>query len=52
MPIDATTVKKIAKLARIRLSEEEVGVFTRELSSMMHWIDGRRNPHKDCRQCS
>jgi aspartyl-tRNA(Asn)/glutamyl-tRNA(Gln) amidotransferase subunit C len=39
MSINATTVKKIAKLARIRLNEDEVSVYTRELSAMMHWIE-------------
>jgi aspartyl-tRNA(Asn)/glutamyl-tRNA(Gln) amidotransferase subunit C len=39
MSIDAMTVKKIAKLARIRLSEGEVGAYVRELSAMMHWIE-------------
>jgi aspartyl-tRNA(Asn)/glutamyl-tRNA(Gln) amidotransferase subunit C len=37
--MDIATVTRIAKLARIRLSEEEVPVYARELSSMMRWIE-------------
>ncbi len=39
MQLDNTTVKKIAKLARIRLSEEETTLFAGELSHIFGWIE-------------
>lgn len=39
MSIDAKTVTHIAKLARIRLSEDEVASYTRELSAILDWVE-------------
>ena len=39
MSLDAATVVRIAKLARIRLDEDEVALYASELSSMMRWIE-------------
>ncbi len=39
MSLDAATVKRIAKLARIRLQENEVEGYAKELSHMMGWIE-------------
>ncbi len=38
MSIDAATVSKIAKLARIRLSEEEKTHYAQEIGGIMQWI--------------
>jgi aspartyl-tRNA(Asn)/glutamyl-tRNA(Gln) amidotransferase subunit C len=49
MSLDAATVKRIAKLARIRLREEEVPIYAQELSSMMRWIEQLNEvPNDDC----
>ena len=37
MSITKEEVKKIAKLSRIRLSDEEVNLFGEELSSILNW---------------
>ena len=47
MSLDATTVKRIAKLARIRLQEDEVEVYARELTHMMGWIEQLREVPDD-----
>jgi len=39
MAIDAATVKKVARLARIREPEERLESLAQELSSIMQWID-------------
>jgi aspartyl-tRNA(Asn)/glutamyl-tRNA(Gln) amidotransferase subunit C len=39
MAIDAATVKKVARLARIREPEERLEILAQELSSIMQWID-------------
>jgi aspartyl-tRNA(Asn)/glutamyl-tRNA(Gln) amidotransferase subunit C len=39
MAIDAATVKKVARLARIREPEERLETLAQELSSIMQWID-------------
>ena len=39
MPVDQDTVRRIAKLARIRLSEEDVPVYEAELNNILHWIE-------------
>ncbi len=39
MSLDAAAVAKIARLARIRLTEEEQGNLAAELSRVLGWID-------------
>ncbi|MFA7681702.1 MAG: Asp-tRNA(Asn)/Glu-tRNA(Gln) amidotransferase subunit GatC [Candidatus Peribacteraceae bacterium] len=39
MPLSTDDVRHIAKLARLHLSEEEVERFSRELSSILNYID-------------
>lgn len=39
MTIDRQTVKKIAMLAKIRVSEDEVKSFGQELGQIMKWIE-------------
>lgn len=39
MSIDAATVRKVAKLARIREAEERLEPLARELSGIMAWIE-------------
>lgn len=39
MAIDRQTVKKIAMLAKIRVSEDELNSFGQELGQIMKWIE-------------
>ena len=39
MAIDAATVRKVAKLARIRTPEERLEPLARELSAIITWIE-------------
>ena len=39
MAIDAATVRKVAKLARIRTPEERLEPLARELSAIINWIE-------------
>ena len=39
MAIDAATVRKVAKLARIAVPEERLQPLSQELSSIMDWIE-------------
>lgn len=39
MSVDAATVKKIANLARIAITEEEVAKIAPELDNIMGWIE-------------
>ena len=39
MSVDAATVKRIAHLARIKLTEEEVAPLTGELNQILGWIE-------------
>ncbi|HEX7759812.1 MAG TPA: Asp-tRNA(Asn)/Glu-tRNA(Gln) amidotransferase subunit GatC [Caulobacteraceae bacterium] len=39
MAIDAATVRKVAKLARIREPEERLEPLAREISGIMAWIE-------------
>lgn len=39
MSVDAATVRHIAKLARIAVSEEEVAALAPELSNILGWIE-------------
>ncbi len=39
MAIDAATVRKVAKLARIREAEDRLEPLARELSDILQWIE-------------
>jgi len=39
MAIDAATVKKVARLARIRVAEERLAPLAAELSGILAWIE-------------
>ncbi|MGE3397331.1 MAG: Asp-tRNA(Asn)/Glu-tRNA(Gln) amidotransferase subunit GatC, partial [Sphingomonas sp.] len=39
MSVDAATVRHIAKLARIAVSDEEVSALAPELSNILGWIE-------------
>jgi aspartyl-tRNA(Asn)/glutamyl-tRNA(Gln) amidotransferase subunit C len=39
MSVDANTVRHIAKLARIAVSEEEVAALAPELSNILGWVE-------------
>ena len=39
MSVDKSTVKKIAKLARIAVSEEETDTIASELNHILNWIE-------------
>jgi aspartyl-tRNA(Asn)/glutamyl-tRNA(Gln) amidotransferase subunit C len=39
MSMDKATVANVARLARIRLNEEELDLYTRELSGILDWIE-------------
>lgn len=39
MSVDAATVRKVAKLARIRVPEERLEPLSRELSGILDWIE-------------
>ena len=39
MSVDATTVRKIAHLARIRLDEAEVEPLKAELNNILEWVE-------------
>lgn len=39
MPVDTTTVTKIAALARIAITEEEARRTAPELDNILHWIE-------------
>lgn len=39
MSVDAATVRKIASLARLAISEEEVAAFVPELNDILGWIE-------------
>lgn len=39
MSIDKNTVLKVAKLARIRLSDEDAEHYTKELGKLMDWAE-------------
>jgi aspartyl-tRNA(Asn)/glutamyl-tRNA(Gln) amidotransferase subunit C len=38
MSVDAATVRKIARLARIKLKDDEVAPLVAELSTILNWI--------------
>jgi aspartyl-tRNA(Asn)/glutamyl-tRNA(Gln) amidotransferase subunit C len=39
MAVDQDTVRRIARLARIRLSDADVPVYEAELNKILHWIE-------------
>jgi aspartyl-tRNA(Asn)/glutamyl-tRNA(Gln) amidotransferase subunit C len=39
MSVDEATVRRVAKLARIKVKEENVGRLAGELNSILHWIE-------------
>jgi aspartyl-tRNA(Asn)/glutamyl-tRNA(Gln) amidotransferase subunit C len=39
MSVDTTTVKKIASLARIAITEEDANRIAPELDNILHWIE-------------
>lgn len=39
MSMDKATVANVARLARIRLNEEELDLYTNELSGILDWIE-------------
>lgn len=39
MSVDQATVRRVAKLARIKVKEENVGRLSGELNSILHWIE-------------
>ena len=39
MAVDQTTVRRIARLARIKLADDEVAAFEGELNAILHWIE-------------
>lgn len=39
MKLDTNTINKIAKLARIRLSDEEANEFLKDMNSILNWVD-------------
>ncbi|HUC60946.1 MAG TPA: Asp-tRNA(Asn)/Glu-tRNA(Gln) amidotransferase subunit GatC [Alphaproteobacteria bacterium] len=39
MSVDAATVRKIARLARIKLKDDEVAPLAAELSTILDWIE-------------
>ena len=39
MSVDTETVRRIARLARIRISEEELEPLARELSAILQWVE-------------
>jgi aspartyl-tRNA(Asn)/glutamyl-tRNA(Gln) amidotransferase subunit C len=39
MTIDAATVRKVARLANIRLDEERLDPLAQELSDIMQWVE-------------
>ena len=39
MQVDDTTVKRIARLARIRISDEEASGLKKELSGILQWVE-------------
>ena len=39
MKLDTNTINKIAKLARIKLSEEEARDFLKDMNSILDWVE-------------
>lgn len=47
MNLDEKTITKIAKLARIRIKDEEKAHYARELSSMMNFVEQLQEVNTD-----
>lgn len=47
MSIDTKTVEKIARLARIKVTDEEKIKFSQELSDIMQWIEQLQDVNTD-----
>lgn len=47
MAIDKDTVRKVARLARIRVPEEEMDQLTNELGKIVGWIDQLQEVNTD-----
>ena len=39
MQVDSETVRKIARLARIRVTDDEVGALEGELTNILQWVE-------------
>lgn len=39
MAVEAATVRKVAKLARIAVPEERLGAIAKELSTILDWVE-------------
>ena len=48
MSIDNSTVKKVAKLARIEINEEEETTLINELNNILGWVDELKQVNTDC----
>lgn len=47
MSIDQQTVKKVAKLARIRMNEEDIVRYGEEMNGILDWIDQLQEVNTD-----
>ena len=47
MSIDNSTVKKVAKLARIEINEQEEATLITELNNMLGWVDELKQVNTD-----
>lgn len=47
MSIDSNVVKKIAKLARLKVEDTELSHFTNELNSILAWIEQLQEVNTD-----
>ena len=47
MSIDNSTVKKVAKLARIEINEEEETTLITELNNILGWVDELKQVNTD-----
>lgn len=39
MAVDQAMVRRVARLARIRVSDDEVAAFEGEINAILHWIE-------------
>jgi len=39
MSVDSTTVRRIARLARIKVAESDIPSLAGELNSILHWVE-------------
>jgi aspartyl-tRNA(Asn)/glutamyl-tRNA(Gln) amidotransferase subunit C len=47
MSMDKATVANVARLARIKLNEEELDLYTNELSGILDWIEQLQTVNTD-----